>query len=67
MEYISKPLFTLTAEEVEKVKIAIELQREMALELADALDPEVQHTETTLDNILNRIRQWQDENNETYV
>ena len=61
MKTDNKPLFTLTAEEVEIVKNTMELQRKMALELADALEPEIQHTETTLDNLLNRIKKWENE------
>lgn len=58
----NKPLFTLTAEEVELVIDSLEFSREMAIGIIEAMKGPGVEVNTRFDNLLNRIKQWQDEN-----
>ena len=64
MEYISEPLFTLTAEEVDYLKQLLEE------EISDLYQTQILYSNTHIwlvkinkaNNLLTRIKQWQDGN-----
>ena len=54
------PLITLTPEEVGIVKDALESSQYIAIQILTAYDDSIP-TNTKFDNLLNRIKQWQEE------
>lgn len=58
-----RPLFTLTAEEVEIVKGALEIAEEMTASILQAIRGEnAPIPKNARSELLTRIKQWQDEN-----